>query len=96
MQKKKNKTKKKLKNFFCFSDNCISIVCVKLSLVSRYRFSSTVKVLTKHLRILCITKRETFSNGTTFTVINIYCKGALIQIPEVFRPICLVVCLRVF
>ena len=37
---------------------------------------------------------ETFSNATTFTVINKYWKGAAIQIATVFRHICLVVCLR--
>ena len=33
---------------------------------------------------------ETFSNATTFTVINKYWKGAAIQIATVFRHICLV------
>ena len=30
----------------------------------------------------------TFSNATTFTVINEYCKGAVIEIATVFQPIC--------
>ena len=42
-----------------------------------------------------VSLKETFSSATTFTVINKYSKGAAIQIATVFRPICLVVCLRV-
>ena len=41
----------------------------------------------------CVSLRETFSNATTFTVINKYCKGAAIQIATVFRQICCVVCM---
>ena len=43
----------------------------------------------------CVSLKETFSNATTFKVINKYCKGAVIQIATMFRPIFLVVFLRV-
>ena len=39
--------------------------------------------------------KETFSNASTFTVLNKYFKGSAIQITTVFGPICLVVYLRV-
>ena len=35
----------------------------------------------------CVSLKETSSNATTFTVINKYWKGAVIQIATVFRPI---------
>ena len=44
----------------------------------------------------CVSLKETFSNKTTFTVINKYWKSAVIQIATVFRPICRVVCLSAF
>ena len=34
-----------------------------------------------------VSLKETFSNETTFTVINKSCKGAVIQIATVFQPI---------
>ena len=39
--------------------------------------------------------KQTFSNATTLTWINKYCKGSAMQIGTVFRPICRVVCLMV-
>ena len=42
-----------------------------------------------------VSLKETFPNATTFTEINEYCQGAAIQIATVFRPICLLVSLRV-
>ena len=36
----------------------------------------------------CISLKETFPNAITFTVINKYDKGAVVQIGTVFRPIC--------
>ena len=39
--------------------------------------------------------KQTSSNATPFTVINKYCKGALIHIARVFRSICHVVSLSV-
>ena len=44
---------------------------------------------------ICLLLKETFSNGTTFKVINKYFKGAAIQIGILFRPIFHVICLRV-
>ena len=41
----------------------------------------------------CVSLKETFSIAATFTVINKYCKGTVIQIATVFRPISRVVCL---
>ena len=55
----KNAKKNREENF-CFWDNCIWIGSVKLPLLSRWCFSSTVNVLTNSLRILCITKRDFF------------------------------------
>ena len=43
----------------------------------------------------CVSLKETSSNAITFTVINKYCKGGVIQIGTVFGPIVRVVCLRV-
>ena len=43
----------------------------------------------------CVSLKETFSKGTTFTVINKFGKGAVIQIETLFRPISHVLCLRV-
>ena len=88
------KKKKKWDKVFCFWDNCTWIGCVQLSLLTRWCLSSTANVLTNSLTILCITK-EPFSNATTCTVINKYNKGAVIQIATLFRPIFLVVCLRI-
>ena len=39
--------------------------------------------------------KENFSNTTTFTVMDNFGKGSAIQIATVFRPIFIVVCLRV-
>ena len=39
----------------------------------------------------CVSLKETFSDATTFTVINKYCKGAAVQIATVCWPICRVV-----
>ena len=44
---------------------------------------------------ICLLLKETFSNATTFKVINESFKGAAIQIPTEFRPICHVVFLKV-
>ena len=43
----------------------------------------------------CVTLKKNFSNTTTFTVINKYFKGAVIQIATVFRPIFGVASVRV-
>ena len=49
----------------------------------------------KTLLGFCVLLKEYFSNATTFTVINEYCKGAVIQIATVSPAIFLLVCLRV-
>ena len=43
----------------------------------------------------CLSLKDTFSIATTFTVINKYSNGAVIEIATVVRPICRVVSLRV-
>ena len=40
----------------------------------------------------CISLKESFSDAITFTVINKYNKGAVVQIATVLQPICYVVC----
>ena len=52
--------KKNRKKDFCFWYNCMWIVYIKLSLVSRKCFTSAVNVLRNILKILCITKRDIF------------------------------------
>ena len=43
----------------------------------------------------CILLKEKFPNVITPRVINKYCKGAVVQIGKLFRPICHVVCRRI-
>ena len=45
---------------FCFSDKCIWIVCIELSLLRREYLSSAVNVLTKSLETLHITTSDFF------------------------------------
>ena len=49
----------------------------------------------KILEKFCVSLKETFSSGNIFTVINKSCKGAVTHIATFFRPICLLLCLRV-
>ena len=87
-------TRQNWKKILCFSDNCIWIGCVKFSLLSRECLSLTGNMLTNSLRILCITKRD-FFQCNYFHSIDKFCKGGVIQIGTLFRPICHVLCLRV-
>ena len=82
------------KKIFVFQIIASELVALKISLLSRECVSLTVDVLTTALGF-CLSLKKTFSNETTFTVINKYCKGSAIQSATVFRPICLDVCLRV-
>ena len=54
------KKKKKSEKVCSFSDNCICIGCVKLSLLSRKCLSLAVNVLTNRLTSFYITKRDFF------------------------------------
>ena len=62
---------------FCFLDNCIWILCVKLSLLKREYLSSVGNVFTDSPKILHIL-RATFSNSISFAVIIDYNKGAVL------------------
>ena len=87
-------TRQNWKKILCFSDNCIWIGCVQFSLLSRECLSLTGNMSTNSLKILCITKRDSFQCNT-LTVINKYCKCAGIQIARVCWSICSVASLRV-
>ena len=78
------KCKKTEKIFFCLWDNCIWKCGNKLYLLRRQYLSSAVNVLTNGPNIF---HTQTFSNWISFTVINKYGKGALIQISTVFRSV---------
>ena len=43
----------------------------------------------------CLSLKDTFLNGTIFTVFNKLCEGAVIQIATVSRTKLIVVCLKV-
>ena len=47
----------------CFSDKCISVVCIELSLLRREYLSSAVNVLTKSLETLNITPSDFFQRN---------------------------------
>ena len=47
-----------LQKFFCFSDNCIWIVIIKLSLLGTGYISSAANVLTSSPEISHVNKRE--------------------------------------
>ena len=49
----------------------------------------------KRVLRFCISLKMSLSNAITFTVINKYGKGALVQIAGVFQSICYVVCQRI-
>ena len=51
---------KNSENFFCFSDNCIWIGIVRLSLLRKGYFSSTANVLTSSPKIWHVNKRDVF------------------------------------
>ena len=75
----------------CFSDKCISIVCIHLSLLIRVYLSSAVNVLRKGVKKFYVCKSD-FCNSITFTVIILDDKGAFIKIESVFRPVYHVAC----
>ena len=82
--------KKKIqKKFFVFE----IIVSELVPLNSLYEADNASHQLT--LLGFFVSLKEAFSNGTTFTVINRYCKGASIEITAVLRPIFLVICIMV-
>ena len=72
--------KKKIQKFFFVFE---IIACHQLSMCSQTALGFWVSL------------RQTSSNASTSTVINSYCKGAVLQIAKDCRPICRVVCLMV-
>ena len=82
---------KNSEKMFGFSDNCIRIVSIHLSLLIRDYLSSVVNVLRKGLKNFHVSKSD-FCNSITFTVITQDDKGALIKTESVFRPVYYVAC----
>ena len=72
---------KNREKFFCFKGNSIWSGSINLSLFRREYLSSAVNMLTD--LIFCIALKETFLNSITFTVMNRYAKGAVLQIVTV-------------
>ena len=89
MQKKKNQ--KKLFVFEIIALELVALTCLYYAGNACQRLSMFEKTPLG----FCVSLKETFSNATTFTVINKYRKGAAIQIVTVFRYICLVIFLSV-
>ena len=80
---KNAKKKKNQKKLFLFEIIAPELV----SLTSLYKAGNACQRLSMCEQTLlgfCVSLKETFSNVTTFTVINNYCKGAAIQIATVF------------
>ena len=72
------------KKFFCFLDNCISIVwSSKFSLLQRQYSSSAVNVLTNSPMSLYITNRDKFQLYLPQSYEK-YDKSAVVQISQVF------------
>ena len=67
---------------FCFSDNCIWIGIVKLSLLRTGYFSAVANVLTCNPKIFHVNKRD-FFNLISLALIEEYDKGAVIRISTV-------------
>ena len=79
---------------FSFSDKCVWIVSIHLSLLVREHLSSAVNVLRKGLKNFHLSKSD-FCNSITFTVITQDDKGALIKTESVFRSVYHVACQEV-
>ena len=69
-----------------FSDKCIWIVSIHLSLLIREYLPSAVDVLKKSLKNIHVCKSD-FCNSITFRVITQDDKSALIKIESVFWPV---------
>ena len=77
--------------FYMIASELVALTCLYQADNACQRLSMSEETLLG----FCVSLKETFSNATTFTVLNKYYKGSAIQIATVFGPICLVVCLRV-
>ena len=82
------------RKLFSFSDNCIWIGIVKLSLLRTGYTSSAANVLRSSLKILDVNKID-FSNSIDLAVINKYDKGAVTQILKVIGNVHHAACWRV-
>ena len=72
------------KKFFCFLNNCISIVCdSKFSLLQRQYSSSAVNVLTNSPKSLYITNRDILQLYLPHSYEK-YDKSVVVQISQVF------------
>ena len=89
----KNTEKNSAKNFY-FSDKCIWIVCIHLSLLIRENLSLAVNVLRKGVKNFHVSKSD-FCSSITFTVVTQDDKGALIKIESEFLPVYHVDCREV-
>ena len=91
IESKCRKNKKNWEKVFRFSDNSIWKCCNKLPLLRRQYFSSALNGLTNSPKILHITQRV-FFKPNLFKGINIYGKGALVELSTVFRLVYLITC----
>ena len=82
------------KKLFFLLDNCISIDCVKLSLLRREYLSSAVNVLIKSYKLFHIAKMDIFE-VIYLQMITRYSNDAVLQIAKVFGPPSHVACQRV-
>ena len=79
---------------FCFSDKCIWIVSIHLSLLMTEYLSLAVNVLRKGLKNFHVSKSD-FCNSMIFTVITRAGKSALIKTESVFWTVYYVACWEV-
>ena len=86
--------KKNQEKMLCFSDKCIWIVCIHLSLLIRENLSSAVNVLRKSVKNFHVSNGG-FYNSITFTLIIQDDKGAFIKTESVFGPVFHVACREV-
>ena len=77
-------------NFFCFLDNSVWIVIVKLSLLRTRYFSSVANVLTRSPKIWHVNKRDFWEFSLPVT--NEYDQGAVIHISTELLHIYHIVC----
>ena len=98
-KKKENKyflkKKRKIHKMFFVFEIIVSELLALNCVYSGNNASHRVSMSQQKTLGCCVSLKVTFSNATTFTVINKYRKGAAIQIGTVFRPICLVLSLWV-
>ena len=82
------------KKFFLFeiiASELVALNCLYYADIASHRLS----ICEQTTLVFFVSLKGTFPIATTFTVINKYSKGAVIQIATVFRYICHVVCRKV-